>query len=136
MKKYKSKIGLELVIPIVVILGGTGASMTYNLIWQGLIVIVLVSVFIVHLFLTTEYTISERLVRIKSGFLYNKTVNIDSIRKITETYNPLSSPALSLDRLEIIYNKYDSILVSPKEKREFIQHITSINPNIVVNLKK
>ena len=48
----------------------------------------------------------------------NTNIDIKSIRKIIETYNPLSSPAASIDRLEIFYNKFDSILISPKDKKE------------------
>ena len=51
-------------------------------------------------------------------------------RKITgikETHNPLSSAALSLDRLQVDYiNKYgqhDMILISPVRKQDFIQKV-------------
>ena len=55
--------------------------------------------------------------------------------KLTETNNLLSSPATSIDRIEILYNKFDIILVSPKDKSEFIKNLTAINSNIEVKLK-
>jgi hypothetical protein len=73
---------------------------------------------------------------IKCGFLFNKTINIQTIKKITETNNPISSPATSLDRLEIVYGKFDSVIISPKKKVEFIADIKSLNPNVEVKLKK
>jgi hypothetical protein len=52
---------------------------------------------------------------------------------IAETHNPLSSPALSLDRIEIEFGAYDSVMISPKDKTGLITAITAINPNIVLN---
>lgn len=73
--------------------------------------------------------------KIRCGFLFNKYIDIKTIKKITETNNPLSSPATSLDRLEITYGKFDSILILPKQKIEFINDIKSLNPNVEIKLK-
>ncbi|WP_428663382.1 PH domain-containing protein [Runella sp.] len=43
-------------------------------------------------------------IQIKSGLFFSKSLEINSIKKIVETRNPISSPALSLDRIELIYN--------------------------------
>ena len=102
MKNYKSKLGLELIIPISLIFG---------------------------------YALFE-LITEKSWFGVNENIEIKTIRKITETYNPLSSPAASIDRIEIFYNKFDSVLISPKKKKEFIEDILKINPNIEVIYRK
>lgn len=59
-------------------------------------------------------------------------IDIKSIKKIYSTHNPLSSPALSLDRIAVVYNKYDEVLISPKEREDFIRELLKINPNIVV----
>jgi hypothetical protein len=61
-------------------------------------------------------------------------IDINSIKKIYSTHNPLSSPALSLDRIAVVYNKYDEVLISPKEREDFIREVLKINPNIVVEL--
>ncbi|GAB3772604.1 PH domain-containing protein [Spirosoma horti] len=136
MTTYKSKIGLELAIPLFLILGGTGALMIYNRVWPGLFIIISVSLFIAHLFLTTYYQIDGQMLIIRSGFLFSKSLNISTIKGIDETRNPQSSPATSIDRLEIRYNKFDSVLVSPKDKTAFIHALTMLNPAIVVRLKK
>jgi len=138
MKKiYKSKIGLELVIPIALILG---AVLVLTIIkeprWIGLAILLPVILFVVHLFLTTNYTIESEELIIKCGFLFNRKIDIKTIKKITETNNPLSSPATSLDRLEINYGKFDSIIISPKHKTEFIDNIIRLNPNVEVKFKK
>ena len=61
-------------------------------------------------------------------------VEIKSIKRIYKTRNPLSSPALSLDRIAIVYNKYDEVLISPKNKKEFVEELLKINPDIVVEI--
>lgn len=61
-------------------------------------------------------------------------IEIQSIRKIYRTKNPLSSPAMSLDRIAIVYNTFDEILLSPKEREEFINELLKINPSIEVKL--
>ncbi len=137
MKKvYNSKIGLELVIPLVLIFG-TVLFLTLNEepIWIGILILLPTILFVVHMFLTTKYTIESDELTIKCGFLFNKTIDIKTIKKITETNNPLSSPATSLDRLEINYGKFDTVIISPKKKKEFIENITTLNPNVEVKFK-
>jgi len=63
-----------------------------------------------------------------------KKIDIKSIKKIYATNNPLSSPALSLDRIAVVYNQVDEILISPKERKAFVEELLKINPNIEVKL--
>ena len=109
--------------------------MAYLQIWLGALFLGLFLLFIVHMFSTTYYTIEGDSLKIKCGFLYNQTIPIAAIRKIESTRNPLSAPALSLDRLEISYGKWDSVLVSPRGHRGFAQHLKELNPTIELNLK-
>jgi len=135
MTTYKSKIGFEIVIPITLILAGTGILMAYEKVWLGLALIFLISAFIAHMFLTTYYKIDNITLLVKCGFFFDRSFSIYTIKEIKETKNFISSPAASLDRLLITYNKYDTVVVSPKEKSAFISHLTRINPNIKVTLK-
>lgn len=137
MKVYKSKIGLELVIPILIIFGTVLVlSISEKPHWVGVAILLPVILFLLHIILTTYYVIDEDRLTIKCGFLYNKTIDINTITKISETNNPLSSPATSLDRLEIRYGKFDSVIISPKQKKEFIAEIVFINPAVEVKLKR
>lgn len=134
---YKSKIGLEFVIPLILVFGTVlTLPISQEPSWIGIVILLPVILFVVHLFMTTEYTIDSDKLTIKCGFLYNKTIDIKAIEKITETNNPLSSPATSLDRLEINYGKFDSVMISPKQKTEFINDIKGLNPNVEVKYKK
>lgn len=82
-----------------------------------------------------KYVIDGPVLRIKIGFSSLKPVAIKDIRRIEETSSVLASPAASLDRLEIVYNQYDSVIISPKNKLAFISDIKSVNPDIEVQLK-
>ncbi|MFM1913434.1 MAG: hypothetical protein RIR51_1277 [Bacteroidota bacterium] len=128
MKRFQPKIGLELVIPLAVILFGTLALLVYpQPIWPGILIILLVSSFIIYLFSNTYYLIDQNNLIIHSGFLFHIVIPIKEIRKIEPTISPLSSPALSLTgRLEIHYGKWDSIIIAPKEKQEFLNEINRI----------
>ncbi|MCH7414499.1 PH domain-containing protein [Belliella sp. R4-6] len=138
MKKiYKSKIGLELIIPLILILGSILVlAIIQKPSWVGIAILLAVILFVVHMFMTTYYTIDGEELIIKCGFLFNKTIEIKTIKKIAETNNPTSSPATSIDRLEINYGKFDSVIISPKYKSEFINDIKRLNPNVEVKYKK
>lgn len=133
-KTYKSQVGRELSILVSAILAFAGIAMILKNNWIGLGIVLLAATFILHLFLTTYYQIMGSQVRIKSGFIVSKTIPIDTITKIAETKNPISSPALSLDRLELKYNRYDSIIISPKNKMAFIADLLRVSPNIEVQM--
>lgn len=128
--EYKSKIGLEIFIPIAVLLGFTFYLHISNGIWLGIIINFLVSLLIVYLCLQTKYIIIDSVLIVKAGFFINKTIPIQEIRCITKSNNPLSSPALSLDRIQIIYGKSRSVIISPKERTIFVNQLQKINPNI------
>lgn len=130
MKRYNSKIGNKILLVIIIVFGVITILMVLTKIWLGLAAIILMIGFIVYIFLTTYYTISDRTLKVKCGFMINKSIPIDTILKISETNNPVSAPANSMDRLEISYGGKESILISPKDKIGFINHIRSINPKI------
>ncbi len=135
MKNYKSKLGLELIIPISIIFGYALFELITEKSWFGVFIIFLIILFILSTFLSINYKIEKENLNVKCIFLVNENIEIKTIWKIVETYNPLSSPAASIDRIEIFYNKFDSILISPKKKKKFIEDILKINPNIEVIYK-
>ncbi|WP_431244615.1 PH domain-containing protein [Flavobacterium sp. P21] len=135
MEKFKSKIDIWLVLFLSVVLGGALMSTLFDKVWDASGILFVTIVFIVHMFLTTFYTIVGQKLKIKSGFLINSTIDIQKIKRISETNSLLSAPALSIDRLEILYNKSDSIVISPKDKSGFFEAIKKINPEVEIVLK-
>lgn len=110
-------------IPLIVI------SIVEDIWFMGLVLIPAV-VFIAYIFLKTKYTVTTDSLTVECGFLFNQQIKMDSISQIKETNNLISSPALSLDRLEIKFGKNGSVLVSPKKKEAFITQLQKINPAI------
>jgi len=82
--------------------------------------------------LATNYTIRGDVLLIRSG-PFHWTVRIADIVSVRETHEPSSSPALSLDRLAIAYTvkgERREILISPADKRRFIDVLRAANPRI------
>ncbi len=135
--RYTSKIGPELVVPLSLILATVAGIMIIAKLWIGLILVMAASLFCIHMFLTTFYRVVGHTLEISCGFLFNITIDIHDIKTIGETRNPISSPAASIDRLDIGYGKKDHVLISPKDKQGFIKELLGINPAIVVkNISK
>lgn len=103
--------------------------------WGGAIILIAVTIFILSFLFRTYYVVEGQVLKIVSGFVFKKEIDIMSIRKIEKTNTPLSSPALSLkDRIEIYYSKFDSVIISPERQSEFIATLKLINKNISTNL--
>ena len=68
---------------------------------------------------TTQYVAKGEILQIQSG-PFKWTIPIASINQVVETSNPLSNPALSLRRLKIVYDNNKSVMVSPKDRDEFL----------------
>lgn len=130
MEKFKSKIDLWFIILLGLIFGAVLVRSVVDKNWIAFGIILLVVIFIIHMFSTTLYIVKDKKVVIKCGYFFNKAIEIQNIRKISESHNVISSPALSFDRIEILYNKFDTILISPKEKKKFIETIKNINPEV------
>lgn len=137
MKIYKSKIGYLILLIFIFFIGFTIFSMALKgFVWTIFLVNSFVLIFLFNSTFNTKYIINKKILSIKGGLLYKMKIDISSIKKIEESRSLLSSPAPSLDRLEILYNKYDSILISPKEKEDFINEILKINPDVRVVYRK
>ncbi|WP_163399988.1 PH domain-containing protein [Flavobacterium fluviatile] len=135
MEKFDSKIDLWLVLFLSIIFGGIAIKFALEGVWGSLIPIAFTIAFIVHMFTTTFYIIENENLIIKCGFLINISISVATIKKISETNNLMSSPALSLDRLEILYNKFDTVMISPRDKAKFIEAIQKINHEAEIKLK-
>lgn len=136
-KMYKSKMSKGLIIVLVLLF----LYIVYQMItepvgfWIILICLIFVVVFFYNI-LSLRYTIENKKLIVTTKIFYHKSIDIKSIRKIEETNTIISAPANSFDRLEIIYNKFDSLIVSPENKQRFIEDLLAIHPEIEVKYKK
>lgn len=76
------------------------------------------------LFFTT-YRIKGDLLMIRSG-IFTWNIPIRAISKVEATRDPLSSPALSFDRIRIEYGPAKSVAVSPFRKDDFLRDLYSL----------
>ncbi|MGB5242693.1 MAG: PH domain-containing protein [Lutimonas sp.] len=134
-KKYQAKVSYGLLTFVFLVFFGplipdfVNGELNGKMI--GLILFLsLVFAFIVHLFLKTQYTIENNKLKIKCGIFSFKPIDIDEIKEISKTKSIISSPAPSFDRIEIKYGKFDELIISPKDKFNFAEDLTKINPRI------
>lgn len=81
----------------------------------------------------TFYVIKDGVLRVYTGPVRFR-IKISTINKVSRTRNPLSSAALSLDRLEIMWGSYGLAYVSPADRDGFIKALLQHNSSIhVVN---
>ena len=134
-KKYSSKISYELLVFILLIFYlPLIPDLIENEINAETLSILgflaLVYLFVLYLFLGTNYTIDSNELKIKCGPFSYDPINIMDIKEVEKTKSLLSSPAPSFDRIRIKYNNSNSIIISPKNKSEFLNHLKEINPSI------
>jgi len=128
--RFVSKLDGWLIPVFIIAIAGMLAAFVAVLIedtplWIQVIVAVASVVFCALLFAilkSTYYVIANGVLRIVSG-PFRWSVAISDIVEITPTRNPLSSPALSLDRLKVTYGKRRYVLVSPADKEGFLKAI-------------
>ncbi len=102
--------------------------------WIGYLGLFIIIFFVWITSYSTKYIVEGNQLIIKCMFIVNERIDIAKIRKIEKTNSILSSPALSLDRIAVRYNKFDEVYISPKEKQSFLNDLLQINPNIEVKV--
>ncbi|KZE69333.1 hypothetical protein AWM68_03450 [Fictibacillus phosphorivorans] len=92
-----------------------------------LIINLLFILFITWLWFTTYYILDEKELVIRCGPI-NKRIPYREIYSAHKTWNPLSSPALSLKRINITY-QFGMTLISPINRDEFLRQLSERCPN-------
>lgn len=84
------------------------------------VLIVLGTILPVWLLVSTNYVVTDRELLVRTG-PFSWDVPLHDIESVTETRNSRSSPALSLDRLRIAYGGGRVLMISPRDKDQFVQ---------------
>ena len=129
-RRFKSKIDrwiLVLLVAVIIIeawaIGTTAMQAGDPLATTGIILTgIAVVALLVWMIIGTHYTVDRGTLRIVSG-PFRWKVPIEQISSVEVTKSPLSSPALSLDRLRIRYGKKRHIMISPADKAGFLKAI-------------
>jgi len=129
---YKSKIDvwIALIILFVVVFSLISALQQLSAYspyakWNALIIAAAGMGIPLWLLLATRYIITEDQLLVRSG-PFRWRIPISEISGITSTYSPFSSPALSIRRLRIEYGDHKSVLISPRDRDNFIRQIESL----------
>jgi hypothetical protein len=133
VQHFRSKIDGWFVVAAVVVtvLGGAGvtqAVVTRNL--QMALVCALPVAMFAWIVLTTRYTLTDEALDIRCAFL-RTSIPLASIRRLRPTRSPLSSTALSLDRIEV-HHDTGMVMISPRERERFVQAIRARCPTVDV----
>ena len=136
---YYSKVSLPLLGFIFLVFFGPliqvgikqGVDQSFVFVVLGLVVIYGL---ILHMLYNTKYVIQGNQLKVFSGFIRFKPIDIQAIKKIEKTSSIISAPAASLDRIEVSYGRFDSLIISPKDKAGFAQALLEINPDITVKI--
>ncbi len=138
-KVYTSKNDIFIFI-VICMIGASAASFKAAmesgafLSWLTVLLVVVICVAVFLSLYPTRYIIDGDDLLIRYGF-QRKRISISQIIYVRRSHNGLASPALSLDRLEIIFNgkSTDSILISPRNRKDFVEDLKAINPNIDIS---
>ncbi len=133
---YRTKVSVKLVL-LVTILGFVCPAILSFLHndWKTFFVLFPIFLLILAITICYRYEVTDTQLIVRQVIFFKTVIDISNIKSIESTHTLISAPAASLDRLRITYNKYDDIVISPKNKEGFIKHLQSINPQIkTVNL--
>lgn len=100
----------------------------------GIIINVLIIGLLVWLWFGTGYKVEDGLIKVRYG-PFRSSIRIEEIRKLSKIKSPFTAPALSVDRVEILYGQYNVLNISPKNEKAFIQLLVTENPNIQLDKK-
>lgn len=125
---FSSKIDLWLLVLLLALPAGCFVAVVQlwdqlsGALWWVLAILAVAAIVPLWLLVSTRYSMSENELFVRCG-PFKWTVPIAEITKIERTRNPLSSPALSLDRLRIDYGPGRSIMISPEPRKAFLQQL-------------
>lgn len=95
-----------------------------------LALLVAMDAFIVWTLVGTFYVLTDTALLVRSG-PFRWKIPLNDIQQVRPTRNPLSSPALSLDRLGI-HRTRGYLMISPEDKRAFLEDLVTRTPGLVL----
>ena len=98
--------------------------------WVGFIMISMTILFLLDLFFNTRYIVADTVLYVRCGIFLKSTYHIELITEILDTKSIMNAPALSLDRIKIVFKDKGELIISPVRKSYFIRTLTTINTEI------
>lgn len=81
-------------------------------------------------FFSISYIIDGNQLEVKYFYIIKETFPIDRIVLIEKSNSILSSPAASLDRIRLTFSDGKTLVISPGNRKGFIDTLNTINPKI------
>lgn len=134
IKVFRSRISILVVVILFVVFLPVFIFMFQDKEYLGMIALGGILLFIILSFFRTRYIISGGELLIKIYFIPCGKVNIAEIISIERSYNPISSAAASLKRLQLKFRNGSFLLISPIYENIFLEQLKNINPNIFINV--
>jgi hypothetical protein len=117
-----------MILPLAVSIGVVGSALAANPPLPALFLLVGIEVLVLALIVatvrSTRYEVTGREVIVRSP-PFRWRIEIERIESIRPSRSAASSPALSLDRLEIRYDGDRRILVSPRDREGFLAAVVA-----------
>ena len=131
-RTFKSKVGWWYHLVLLIMAASTVVSFIKgNSI--SIVFMLLGSLLCIHILLTTWYKITaDGELIVHCSIFPEKHVRIEELTAVEPTVLPVSSYALSLDRLIIYKGDKQWLLVSPNDKKAFLKCLRIYNPEIKV----
>ncbi len=136
MERYPSKRDTWLAVVLLAALGLSCLSLAAAVLAPGpapglgwvVGILIAPALFVVWTWMATDYTLTSSELLVRSG-PFRWRVPLGEIQEIQPTRNPLSSPALSLDRLEVRHG-HGVLLISPADKDGFLRSLIARTPHL------
>lgn len=137
---FRSKIDLWLLLVLLAAIAVPVAIIGLALPWPSLgigarmvVGLVLASSALLPLWplLSTAYRFDATSLHVRSG-QFAWRIPLAEVQSVTPTRNPLSSPALSLDRLRIRFGARDEIMISPADRDRFLAELQRRAPQACI----
>lgn len=131
-KTYRSKVDTWLLIVIIAAMGAGLVGAVAALLagghemWWAIVPVALAVALPAWVLTSTFYRLTDDELLVRSG-PFSWRIPTAEIHRVTSTNNPLSSPALSLQRLKIEYGNGKRIMISPENQTEFIADLKSVS---------
>ena len=133
---YPSAISWGIWIPVYALILGQGIFFSQETHPPFMVFHFALAILIYFFVVRIKYTLDDQQLLIYMGpFLY-RSIEIQSIQKMEKSNNPLSSPAASLRRIAIHYNKWGYVLISPRDRESFMEEVWKRKALLEINAQK
>lgn len=131
-KEYKSEVGWIYHLVNLLVIGNCVVCFTRTNV-AAIIISLLMALLVLHVFFNTYYRITaDGMLVAHCSIFPEKRIAIEQIEAIEPSLMPVSSYALSLNRLIVWADGKPWMLISPVNRANFIRELQKINPSIQI----